>query len=136
MAAKPRPYSVAFRQNITIECRSSARKRAVPSIRVYPCPSVAKSPVSFRVRSAFAGWFWATDGHGSPRSRIATRPNRRRQLSQILDILAQRVAIHGDIHLPGHEMEAHAQPLFGLLEIARLNRRKLAVAVGHVHHLS
>src|SRR5882724_11633422 len=36
-------------------------------IRVYPCPSVAKSLVFFDVRPAFEGWFWATDGHGYTR---------------------------------------------------------------------
>ena len=60
-----------FRQNITIQfsscfCRSSARKRAL-RIRVYPRPSVAKSPVFFGVRSVFEVWFWATDGHGYTR---------------------------------------------------------------------
>src|SRR2546422_7835358 len=57
--------SIAFRQNITIQFCSNLlpveREEAAIRIRVYPCPSVAKSLVFFGVRSALEVWFL---GHG------------------------------------------------------------------------
>src|SRR5713226_3824382 len=62
----------AFRQNITIQFCSNLlpveREEAGTPLRVYPCPSVAKSLVFFGVRSAFEVWFFGprmdTDTHG------------------------------------------------------------------------
>ena len=64
--------SVAFRQNITIHSCSNLWSARGSRIRVYPCPSVAKSSVflvKLGVRSVSEVWFFGprmdTDTHGS-----------------------------------------------------------------------
>ena len=53
-------------KSLTIFSRSSVRKPAL-RIRVYPCPSVAKSLVSLAFGQLSKFGFWATDGHGYTR---------------------------------------------------------------------
>src|SRR6266571_7695426 len=69
----PQRRGVAEGSHLLAETLEALAAPAWPAlrIRVYPCPSVAKSLVFFGVRSAFEVWFWATDGHGYTRMRSA-----------------------------------------------------------------
>src|SRR6266404_1033196 len=59
----------------------------------------------------------------------------RSKFAELLNLLLQRGAVDYEVDAPGHEVEPHASPLFGVLHVAGLDRCQFAVTLGGVDYL-